>query len=175
MDNTFRERKVLKSTEIRIIDFGNGNEATEKCKGIAGTAGYQAPEVIMEWNWTNTIDHFSIGCIIAEMLTYEQLIPIFAGTREETLVFMDKILGPFPETMRMEIDDDYPPSKYGTFDGWILSGRATLFMDNAKTLQELIEDRDARNFVARLTHLNPSKRGTLRYLERSRFITTYEL
>ncbi|KAJ7135558.1 kinase-like domain-containing protein [Mycena epipterygia] len=141
LDDSFHDRTVLKSTEIRIIDFGCVDEDATNCEGLTGTSGYQAPEVIMEWKWTNRVDHFAIGCIIAEMITHQPLVPRFSGTREETLTIMDTILGPFPDPLKATIEEDIP-SLYG-FDGWILSGRAVLFLDIAKKIKDQIEDADA--------------------------------
>ncbi|KAJ7490427.1 kinase-like domain-containing protein [Mycena galericulata] len=170
LDNLFHDRNVLVSTEIRIIDFGSVNEDGAKCKGSTGTPGYQAPEIVMEWSWTQRIDHFAIGCIIAEMLTYQPLIPQFDGTTEETLTIMDKTIGPFPDPIKAEIEADFPnlPDSGSTNQDFIPE-------TNADLTQDRIEDPDAARLVARLTHLDPSRRGTLKNHERSRFITTYEM
>ncbi|KAJ7750577.1 kinase-like domain-containing protein [Mycena metata] len=165
LDNTFRDHTIITSTEIRVIDFGSATETTNWCEGTRGTPGYQAPEIVM--------DHFAIGCIIAEMLTYKPLIPCFSGDREETMSFMDRILGPFPELMRHRIEKELP-SPFG-FDGVILNGRATLYLDIVKTAAERIEDPEAAHLIQVLTNLNASKRGNLKSMEKWRFLRSYEM
>ncbi|KAJ6562865.1 kinase-like domain-containing protein [Mycena vulgaris] len=176
MDNTFHERNTLKSSEIRIIDFGSVNEESNACKGQAGTPGYQAPEVVLGRDWTETIDHFAIGCIIAEMLTGKALIPQFTGHAQDTIAIMEKVLGPFPAPLRVQMETQVP----GAFACDTCTDRSGnrgiyRFLQTAKTLNEKIEDPEGVKLIKRLTDLDPARRGPLRIHERSRFIAIYEM
>ncbi|KAJ6510106.1 kinase-like domain-containing protein [Mycena vitilis] len=108
MDNAFHERIILKSSEIRLVDFGGAREKASHCTGTVGTAGFRAPEIIAGWNWTETIDHFAIGCIVAQILTSSPLLQHSTDSKGEDFVVMDKILGPFPEDLAARIQWDFP-------------------------------------------------------------------
>ncbi|KAJ7458382.1 kinase-like domain-containing protein [Mycena galericulata] len=108
LDNAFHSRTVLKSTELRIVDFGSVYEPPTECSGVVGLTGFRAPEVVMGWQWTETIDHFTLGCIITEVLTSQPLFQQFYVSTAEDIAVMDKILGPFPDDLVDAIKRDVP-------------------------------------------------------------------
>ncbi|KAJ7040609.1 kinase-like domain-containing protein [Mycena alexandri] len=125
LDNVFRQRTILKLTEIRIIDFGSVFEDVSRCVGMIGMAGYRAPEVLLskpytssiilrsstrnaDWPWDKSIDQFALGCIIAEILTYRPLIQHSSLNAIEDIAIMDKVLGPFPLDMANRIQAEFP-------------------------------------------------------------------
>uniref|UniRef100_A0A3Q3KQA6 mitogen-activated protein kinase n=1 Tax=Monopterus albus TaxID=43700 RepID=A0A3Q3KQA6_MONAL len=62
----------------RILDFGLARQADSEMTGYVVTRWYRAPEVILSWmHYTQTVDIWSVGCIMAEML---QGKPLFKGS-----------------------------------------------------------------------------------------------
>uniref|UniRef100_A0A672H6J7 mitogen-activated protein kinase n=1 Tax=Salarias fasciatus TaxID=181472 RepID=A0A672H6J7_SALFA len=61
----------------QILDFGLARQADSEMTGYVVTRWYRAPEVILSWmRYTQTVDIWSVGCIMAEML---QGKPLFKG------------------------------------------------------------------------------------------------
>uniref|UniRef100_A0A8C6M5Y5 mitogen-activated protein kinase n=1 Tax=Nothobranchius furzeri TaxID=105023 RepID=A0A8C6M5Y5_NOTFU len=63
--------------ELKILDFGLARQAVSEMTGYVVTRWYRAPEVILNWmHYTQTVDIWSAGCIMAEMLLGK---PLFKG------------------------------------------------------------------------------------------------
>uniref|UniRef100_A0A8C3MP48 mitogen-activated protein kinase n=1 Tax=Geospiza parvula TaxID=87175 RepID=A0A8C3MP48_GEOPR len=59
---------------LQILDFGLARQADAEMTGYVVTRWYRAPEVILNWmHYNQTVDIWSIGCIMAEMLTGKTL------------------------------------------------------------------------------------------------------
>ncbi|CAB1414295.1 unnamed protein product [Pleuronectes platessa] len=64
--------------ELKILDFGLARQADTEMTGYVVTRWYRAPEVILNWmHYTQTVDIWSAGCIMAEMLLGK---PLFKGS-----------------------------------------------------------------------------------------------
>ncbi|XP_053459276.1 mitogen-activated protein kinase 13 isoform X1 [Nycticebus coucang] len=62
------------SPEPQILDFGLARHADAEMTGYVVTRWYRAPEVILSWmHYNQTVDIWSVGCIMAEMLTGKTL------------------------------------------------------------------------------------------------------
>ena len=104
--NTYREQnrggakdyRVPLSTDIRLIDFGGATFEHEHHSRIINTRQYRSPEVLLGIGWSYPSDMWSVGCIIAELLTGDLL---FATHEDmEHLALMEKILAkPLPAHM----------------------------------------------------------------------------
>uniref|UniRef100_A0A8D3A4X2 mitogen-activated protein kinase n=1 Tax=Scophthalmus maximus TaxID=52904 RepID=A0A8D3A4X2_SCOMX len=58
----------------RILDFGLARGADAEMTGYVVTRWYRAPEVILNWmHYTQTVDLWSVGCIMAEMINGKTL------------------------------------------------------------------------------------------------------
>uniref|UniRef100_A0A803SVC7 mitogen-activated protein kinase n=1 Tax=Anolis carolinensis TaxID=28377 RepID=A0A803SVC7_ANOCA len=71
--------KYIHSSGIihRILDFGLARHTDSEMTGYVVTRWYRAPEVILNWmHYTQTVDIWSVGCIMAEMITGR---PLFKG------------------------------------------------------------------------------------------------
>ncbi|KAM4554493.1 mitogen-activated protein kinase 12 [Fundulus diaphanus] len=69
---------VNEECELKILDFGLARQADTEMTGYVVTRWYRAPEVILNWmHYTQTVDIWSVGCIMAEML---QGKPLFKGS-----------------------------------------------------------------------------------------------
>ncbi|KFO23163.1 Mitogen-activated protein kinase 13 [Fukomys damarensis] len=65
---------VNEDCELKILDFGLARHADPEMTGYVVTRWYRAPEVILSWmHYNQTVDVWSVGCIMAEMLTGKTL------------------------------------------------------------------------------------------------------
>ncbi|XP_045042715.1 mitogen-activated protein kinase 12 isoform X1 [Desmodus rotundus] len=65
---------VNEDCELKILDFGLARQADSEMTGYVVTRWYRAPEVILNWmHYTQTVDIWSAGCIMAEMITGKTL------------------------------------------------------------------------------------------------------
>ncbi|KAM5286997.1 mitogen-activated protein kinase 13 isoform 3-T3 [Hipposideros larvatus] len=65
---------VNEDCELKILDFGLARLADAEMTGYVVTRWYRAPEVILSWmHYNQTVDIWSVGCIMAEMLTGKTL------------------------------------------------------------------------------------------------------
>ncbi|KAJ8335036.1 hypothetical protein SKAU_G00406750 [Synaphobranchus kaupii] len=61
-----RDERTVKSTAVRVVDFGSATFDHEHHSTIVSTRHYRAPEVILELGWSQPCDVWSIGCILFE-------------------------------------------------------------------------------------------------------------
>ncbi|XP_037703675.1 mitogen-activated protein kinase 12 isoform X2 [Choloepus didactylus] len=65
---------VNEDCELKILDFGLARQVDSEMTGYVVTRWYRAPEVILSWmHYTQTVDIWSVGCIMAEMITGQTL------------------------------------------------------------------------------------------------------
>uniref|UniRef100_A0AAV2IZV4 mitogen-activated protein kinase n=1 Tax=Knipowitschia caucasica TaxID=637954 RepID=A0AAV2IZV4_KNICA len=92
--------------ELKILDFGLARQADAEMTGYVVTRWYRAPEVILNWmHYSQTVDIWSAGCIMAEMLLGK---PLFKGNDHlDQLREIMKITGtPIPEfVMKLQSQD----------------------------------------------------------------------
>ena len=67
-------------SEIKVIDFGSSCHENEKVYTYIQSRFYRSPEVILGMTYGLAIDMWSLGCILAELLTG---YPIFPGENEQ--------------------------------------------------------------------------------------------
>lgn len=79
MGNTvLKESSLLRFSGffLQILDFGLARQADDEMTGYVATRWYRAPEIMLNWmHYTNTVDMWSVGCIMAELLTGKTLFP----------------------------------------------------------------------------------------------------
>ncbi|OXB52196.1 UNVERIFIED_CONTAM: hypothetical protein H355_002836, partial [Colinus virginianus] len=92
-----RDERNVKSTAIRVVDFGSATFDHEHHSTIVSTRHYRAPEVILELGWSQPCDVWSIGCIIFEY--YVGFTLFQTHDNREHLAMMERILGPIPSRM----------------------------------------------------------------------------
>ncbi|XP_027044006.1 mitogen-activated protein kinase 14-like [Pocillopora damicornis] len=67
---------VNEDCELKILDFGLARKVAEEMTGYVATRWYRAPEIMLNWmHYNQTVDIWSVGCIMAELLTGETLFP----------------------------------------------------------------------------------------------------
>lgn len=62
-----RDERIVRRTDIKVIDFGSATFDWEHHSTIVSTRHYRAPEVILELGWSQPCDVWSIGCILFEL------------------------------------------------------------------------------------------------------------
>ncbi|CAI4227982.1 unnamed protein product [Auanema sp. JU1783] len=67
---------VNEDCELKILDFGLARQAESEMTGYVATRWYRAPEIMLNWmHYTQTVDIWSVGCILAELITGRTLFP----------------------------------------------------------------------------------------------------
>jgi len=67
---------VNEDCELKILDFGLARQTENEMTGYVATRWYRAPEIMLNWmHYHQTVDMWSVGCIMAEMLTGRALFP----------------------------------------------------------------------------------------------------
>ncbi|EDO46881.1 predicted protein [Nematostella vectensis] len=67
---------VNEDCELKILDFGLARMTDAEMTGYVATRWYRAPEIMLNWmHYNQTVDIWSVGCIMAELLTSKTLFP----------------------------------------------------------------------------------------------------
>ncbi|KPP63661.1 dual specificity protein kinase CLK4-like [Scleropages formosus] len=91
---TKRDERILKNTDVKVVDFGNAVYDHEYHTSVVSTRHYRAPEVILELGWNQACDVWSLGCILIEY--YLGLTLFQTHDSKEHLAMMERVLGPIP-------------------------------------------------------------------------------
>ncbi|KAK2842003.1 hypothetical protein Q5P01_012203 [Channa striata] len=96
---------INQDCELKILDFGLARQADSEMTGYVVTRWYRAPEVILSWmHYTQTVDIWSVGCIMAEML---QGKPLFKGNDHlDQLTEIMKITGTPTQEFISKLDSE---------------------------------------------------------------------
>jgi dual-specificity kinase len=105
-----RSKRILQSTDIRLIDFGSATFEQEYHSTVVSTRHYRAPEIILglSWipltvipyrriglGWSYPCDAYSLGCILVEFFTGVALYQTHDNL--EHLAMMEAVMGKMPE------------------------------------------------------------------------------
>uniref|UniRef100_A0AAX7TZH3 mitogen-activated protein kinase n=1 Tax=Astatotilapia calliptera TaxID=8154 RepID=A0AAX7TZH3_ASTCA len=96
---------INQDCELKILDFGLARQADSEMTGYVVTRWYRAPEVILNWmHYTQTVDIWSVGCIMAEML---QGKPLFKGSDHlDQLTEIMKLIGTPSQEFISKLDSE---------------------------------------------------------------------
>jgi mitogen-activated protein kinase 1/3/mitogen-activated protein kinase 6 len=106
-----RNLLVNANCDLRVCDFGlarvmfdNGAEIAPP-QHCVSTRWYRAPEVICSWtSYSYSIDLWSVGCILAEMVGSQ---PLFPGmSTQHQLQLISRVLGTQSEEMYIKLNND---------------------------------------------------------------------
>ncbi|SLM35126.1 dual specificity tyrosine-phosphorylation regulated kinase 2 [Lasallia pustulata] len=145
-------------SEIKVIDFGSSCLENEKVYTYIQSRFYRSPEVILGMTYGMPIDMWSLGCILAELLTG---FPIFPGENEqEQLACIMEVFGP-PEKHLIEKST----RKKLFFDSLgkprlTVSSKGKRRRPSSKSLQQALKcDDDAfLDFISRCLRWDPDRR-----------------
>jgi len=159
--------KIVRSAEIRLIDFGSATFNHEHHSQIVSTRHYRAPEVIMELGWAQPCDVWSVGCIVFEIALGKTVFQTHEN--REHLAMMERVLGRFPERMA-----DRSRVKYfrrsvlewdrGSVNGKFVRKNCKSLMDNIpedKVDNEKEDWQDMFSLVRKMFIYEPNRRLTL--------------
>lgn len=145
-------------SEIKVIDFGSSCLENEKVYTYIQSRFYRSPEVILGMTYGMPIDMWSLGCILAELLTG---YPIFPGENEqEQLACIMEVFGP-PEKHLIEKST----RKKLFFDSLgkpriTVSTKGKRRRPSSKSLQQVLkcEDEAFLDFISRCLRWDPDRR-----------------
>uniref|UniRef100_A0A672QC99 mitogen-activated protein kinase n=1 Tax=Sinocyclocheilus grahami TaxID=75366 RepID=A0A672QC99_SINGR len=139
---------VDENCELKILDFGLARHAETEMTGYVVTRWYRAPEVIFNWmHYTQTVDVWSAGCILAEMITGKVLFP---GT-DSILSLSSQLLLPILGTLQKkkafkEVFSGMDPNAIGLLEGMlVLDSEVRLTAKNGLLHPYLSEFHDPEN------------------------------
>ncbi|XP_030827864.1 mitogen-activated protein kinase 14 [Strongylocentrotus purpuratus] len=138
---------VNEDCELRILDFGLARSTDDEMTGYVATRWYRAPEIMLNWmHYTEKVDIWSVGCIMAELLTQKTLFPgcdhidqlnkIIAITGKPDETFLQKIASESAKTYLMSMAA-YPKRDFST----IFLGASRKAVDLLEKMLQLDEDR----------------------------------
>lgn len=144
---------------LKIVDFGSGCFRDEQIYTYVQSRFYRSPEVILRIKYTEKVDIWSLGCILAELYTGE---PLFPGNNEqEQLELIMELCGMPPESMidlsrkkAHYFDTDYSPYLIEDEELGILR------IPNSRTLREAVPCEDAQflDFIMCCVEIDPVRR-----------------
>jgi dual specificity tyrosine-phosphorylation-regulated kinase 2/3/4 len=158
-------------SEIKVIDFGSSCFENERVYTYIQSRFYRSPEVILGMTYGMPIDMWSLGCILAELLTG---VPIFPGENEqEQLACIMEVFGP-PEkhlieksTRRKLFFDSLGKPRL------TVSSKGRRRRPSSKTLTQVLkcEDEIFLDFLGRCLRWDPDRRMKPDEAVRHEFIT----
>ncbi|XP_016830656.1 dual specificity protein kinase CLK2 isoform X3 [Cricetulus griseus] len=158
-----RDERSVKSTDVRVVDFGSATFDHEHHSTIVSTRHYRAPEVILELGWSQPCDVWSIGCIIFEY--YVGFTLFQTHDNREHLAMMERILGPIPSRMiRKTRKQKYFYRGHLDWDGNTSAGRYV--RENCKPLRRYLtseaeDHHQLFDLIESMLEYEPAKRLTL--------------
>ncbi|TFK50088.1 kinase-like protein [Heliocybe sulcata] len=164
-----KQKRILNSTEIRLIDFGSATFQEEYHSTVVSTRHYRAPEIILGLGWSYPCDAFSLGCILVEFYTGVALFQTHDNL--EHLAMMEQVMGKMPdrfaragarskpEFFKDGVKLDWPKAK--------ASRQSRKDVRACRSLQEIIPPTDTLNkhfldLVRKLLMFDPAQRITVR-------------
>jgi serine/threonine protein kinase len=151
-------RNTLKSSDIRLIDFGSAVFDYDHHPSLVSTRHYRAPEIILEFPWSFPIDIWSIGCILVELYTGDALFRTHDSL--EHLALIEKIL-----ECKLQSTGKYFSDVGNLLFPGVLPEKSVLFVKKCKTLNQImIGDHPDLVFlidvIKKMLCVNPKKRIT---------------
>ncbi|XP_051758469.1 mitogen-activated protein kinase 13 isoform X2 [Ctenopharyngodon idella] len=141
---------VNQDCELKILDFGLARHAEAEMTGYVVTRWYRAPEVILNWmHYTQTVDIWSVGCIMGEMFNGKTL---FKGKDYmDQLTQIMKVTGtPGPEFIE-KLESPEAKSYIKSLPHYPRKDFSTLFPRASKKAVDLLEKMLVLDADARLT------------------------
>lgn len=138
---------VNEDCELKILDFGLARPTENEMTGYVATRWYRAPEIMLNWmHYNQTVDIWSVGCIMAELLTGRTLFPGTDHIHQLNLIM--EILGTPHEEFMQKISSEsarnyiqsLPPLRKKDFKE-VFKGANPLAIDLLEKMLELDADK----------------------------------
>jgi len=138
---------VNEDCELKILDFGLARPTENEMTGYVATRWYRAPEIMLNWmHYNQTVDIWSVGCIMAELLTGRTLFPGTDHIHQLNLIM--EILGTPHEEFMQKISSEsarnyiqsLPPLRKKDFKD-VFKGANPLAIDLLEKMLELDADK----------------------------------
>ncbi|KAK0495373.1 CMGC/CLK protein kinase [Armillaria luteobubalina] len=164
-----KAKRILQSTDIRLIDFGSATFESEYHSTVVSTRHYRAPEIILGLGWSYPCDAYSLGCILVEFFTGIALFQTHDNL--EHLAMMEMVMGKMPERFSRQGARTKPEFfKEGSKLDWPkpkASRQSKKDVRATRPLSEVIPQTDITNrqflnLVQRLLAFDPAQRITVR-------------
>ncbi|TRZ02981.1 hypothetical protein DNTS_004985 [Danionella cerebrum] len=138
---------VNEDCELKILDFGLARLTDDEMTGYVATRWYRAPEIMLNWmHYNMTVDIWSVGCIMAELLTGRTLFPGTDHIDQLKLIMM--LVGtPGPELL-MKISSESVSSYINQ-----LQQIMRLTGTPPASLISRMPSHEARNYISSLPHM----------------------
>uniref|UniRef100_A0A8C9XXS0 mitogen-activated protein kinase n=1 Tax=Sander lucioperca TaxID=283035 RepID=A0A8C9XXS0_SANLU len=106
---------VNEDCELKILDFGLARHTDDEMTGYVATRWYRAPEIMLNWmHYNMTVDIWSVGCIMAELLTGKTLFPGTDHIDQLKLILL--LVGtPGPELLMKISSESVSSQRYARF------------------------------------------------------------
>ena len=72
---------AVRRCEVKVIDLGSSCYVTDQLSSYVQSRSYRAPEVILGLPYDQKVDIWSLGCILAELLTGTVLFQVRRAAR----------------------------------------------------------------------------------------------
>ncbi|GLB40484.1 putative serine/Threonine protein kinases, catalytic domain [Lyophyllum shimeji] len=164
-----RTKRILESTEIRLIDFGSATFESEYHSTVVSTRHYRAPEIILGLGWSYPCDAYSLGCILVEFFTGIALFQTHDNL--EHLAMMEMVMGKMPERFARAGARSKPEFfKEGAKLDWPKAKASRQSKKDVRATRPLVDvipptdiiNRQFLNLVQRLLCFDPAQRITVR-------------
>ncbi|KAF9466567.1 kinase-like domain-containing protein [Collybia nuda] len=162
-------KRILGSTDIRLIDFGSATFEQEYHSTVVCTRHYRAPEIILGLGWSFPCDAYSLGCILVEFFTGIALFQTHDNL--EHLAMMEMVMGKMPERFARAGARTKPEFfKDGTKLDWPKAKATRQSKKEVRSTRSLAEvipptdiiNRHFLNLVQKLLTFDPAHRITVR-------------
>lgn len=165
-----RRKRVLRNSDIRLIDFGSATFSDEYHSGVVSTRHYRAPEIILGMGWSYPCDVWSLGCILVEFYTGDALFQTHDNL--EHLAMMEMVLGRLPDDYRRKAET-YKPEYFrnGQLDypRADTSKQSRRYVYNMKRIHEIVAGPSAYakhnelfvSLLRRMLDFDPARRITV--------------
>uniref|UniRef100_A0A665U0I1 mitogen-activated protein kinase n=1 Tax=Echeneis naucrates TaxID=173247 RepID=A0A665U0I1_ECHNA len=129
---------VNEDCELKILDFGLARHTDDEMTGYVATRWYRAPEIMLNWmHYNMTVDIWSVGCIMAELLTGRTLFPGTDHIDQLKLIMM--LVGtPGPELLMKISSECVSSQSYARFSVDLLERMLVLDTDKRITAAEAL-------------------------------------
>ncbi|KAF8344585.1 kinase-like domain-containing protein, partial [Amanita rubescens] len=98
----------IKDISVRLMDYGEATSVDAPVREhLPQPSILRAPEVTLRYPWTSAIDIWTVGCLLFELLTEQQLFYQDANnySHELHLQYIVECLGPFPPEFLKDCED----------------------------------------------------------------------